>query len=111
LTAKLLISGAHASLQRRCYWLLDGDDNVVLVHYLSSVPHANRAMVRSASSAEAICGAVCLNAVDAQPPPPAAPQVCVTRLLHAVRRMAEHLAQGVRELYPAMQVVRGEQAA
>ena len=53
--------------QRRCYWLLDGDDNVVLVHYLSSIPHANRAMVHSASSGEGL-GAVSLNAVQAPPP-------------------------------------------
>lgn len=26
----------YAALQRRCYWLLDGDDGTVLVHYLAS---------------------------------------------------------------------------
>ena len=64
--------------QRRCYWLLDGDDNVVLVHYLSSIPHANRAMVHSASSGHGL-GAVCLNAVQAQPAPPqkVCPAVCL----------------------------------
>ena len=32
------ISAANSgiALQRRCYWLLDGDDGTVLVHYLAS---------------------------------------------------------------------------
>jgi hypothetical protein len=29
-------------LQRRCYWLLEGDDDVVLVHYLMVDLHQNR---------------------------------------------------------------------
>ncbi|KAK9825844.1 hypothetical protein WJX81_002837 [Elliptochloris bilobata] len=39
---------AHAeekdSLQRRCYWLLEGDDHVVLVHYLVAKPDGARAL-------------------------------------------------------------------
>lgn len=25
----------HHNLQRRCYWMLEGDDSIVLVHYLA----------------------------------------------------------------------------
>jgi len=55
-------------LQRRCYWLLDGDDNVVLVHYLSSNPHANCVMrAPSISSNPSFSGALPLNALEALP--------------------------------------------
>ncbi len=27
-------------VQRRCYWLLEGDDSIVLVHYLAANPAA-----------------------------------------------------------------------
>ncbi len=30
--------------QRRCYWLLEGDDHVVLVHYLAAKPDGARAL-------------------------------------------------------------------
>ena len=30
--------------QRRCYWLLDGDDHVVMVHYLVAKPDGARAL-------------------------------------------------------------------
>ncbi|BDA47093.1 probable calmodulin-binding transcription activator 2 at N-terminal half [Coccomyxa sp. Obi] len=64
---------AHAgdSLQRRCYWLLDGDDNVVLVHYLSSNPQAN-CVLRSPllSSDPSFSGALPLNALEATLPYP-----------------------------------------
>ncbi|EIE21793.1 CG-1-domain-containing protein [Coccomyxa subellipsoidea C-169] len=66
---------AHAedALQRRCYWLLDGDDNVVLVHYLSSNPHAN-CVLRSPSlnGNPSFSGAMPLNALEG---PPSYPQV------------------------------------
>lgn len=58
-----------AGIQRRCYWLLDGDDNVVLVHYLSSNPMAN-CIMRSPSLGQAstYAGASSLNAVEAATP-------------------------------------------
>ena len=52
--------------QRRCYWLLDGDDHVVLVHYLVAKPDGARALrvgsqgaldVAAASTGTAACEA------------------------------------------------------
>ncbi|KAK9809816.1 hypothetical protein WJX73_009573 [Symbiochloris irregularis] len=43
---------AHAqkagTLQRRCYWLLEGEDHIVLVHYLNAMAAGNRARQGSA---------------------------------------------------------------
>ena len=48
------------AVQRRCYWLLEGDDNVVLVHYLSSNPQENCVMRGPPTKG----GALSLNAVE-----------------------------------------------
>lgn len=50
--------------QRRCYWLLEGDDNVVLVHYLSSNPQENCVMRGPLTKG----GALSLNAVELPKP-------------------------------------------
>ena len=34
--AVIYVPTSGIALQRRCYWLLDGDDGTVLVHYLAS---------------------------------------------------------------------------
>lgn len=52
------------SVQRRCYWLLEGDDNVVLVHYLSSNPQENCVMRGPPTNG----GALSLNAVEVPKP-------------------------------------------
>lgn len=53
-------------MQRRCYWLLEGDDNVVLVHYLSSNPQENCVMRGPPPNG----GALSLNAVEIPRPAP-----------------------------------------
>lgn len=55
-----------AAVQRRCYWLLEGDDNVVLVHYLSSNPQENCVMRGPPPNG----GALSLNAVELPKPAP-----------------------------------------
>ena len=46
-------SDAHPVVQRRCYWMLDGDDSIVLVHYLAgnSAARLHAAKARAAASA------------------------------------------------------------
>jgi hypothetical protein len=67
------------SVQRRCYWLLEGNDNVVLVHYLSSNPQDNCVMRGPPPNG----GALSLNAVELPKP---APQV--RSLPHLLRRFS-----------------------
>ena len=54
------------SVQRRCYWLLEGNDNIVLVHYLSSNPQENCVMRGPPPNG----GALSLNAVELPKPAP-----------------------------------------
>ena len=56
-------------MQRRCYWLLEGDNGVVLVHYLSSHPAANCCVMRAPSllAAPSAASTASLSALDAPP--------------------------------------------
>lgn len=77
-SALVLLRGGHLSIvkffprscvgavQRRCYWLLEGDDIVVLVHYLSSNPQENCVMRGPPPNG----GALSLNAVEIPKPVP-----------------------------------------
>ena len=63
-------------MQRRCYWLLEGNDNVVLVHYLSSNPQENCVMRGPPPNG----GALSLNAIDATLPAPQVPALATVSL-------------------------------